>query len=394
MSRANWNAPPASSFNVPNRTVPTQVDPHVWALAFGGVSQIPPHSAIHRTAPARATQLRDRLMEQLLQAIKKVDLEGFEVACTEFLNQGFDLDTRAADGRLPLVTAVRYGTLEMVKRLIARGAGIETKDGWGRTALTAGLINDFKNDDTIYNFIETMLPNDKAAEMKCEALYEASRQGYVNAVDRLLRKGVPLTYRNDRGMNAAHIAAERGRWEVLERIKRHDRRFHEMRDTHRSTPLHHAVANRQIETIEFLLRDLGRLRLDTINLSRQNNDGQTALHLAVQAGCEAAVELIADELTVLIPDNAKKLPLHYALEKGSLTMIARLLAHGDPKSQIRFDVYRNSPFDIAQRNQQHDVLHLFAEQERLYDQKPHKELVFVGALRPEPPAPGAARETE
>ncbi len=410
MSR-DFNLPPAGS-NMPNRAdVPTQVDPDLWASLFGSVPQIAGHatgpiaSVTCSTIPDHRELLRQRLMADLMHAIQRPTkrsggdsaFQAFVKACQEFLDHGFDLNIKSEDGRLPLVRAIRYGTLAMVKHLIAKGAKLGEEDGWRRTAFTAGLIVD-TDDDTIFDFIIAQLPPDKVASMSCEALYVAAREGYSNAVSRLLKRGTPFEYRNALGMNAAHIAAAYGRVEVLGWIRLADRRYHEMRDNQRRTPLHHAVPQRsdldglkkrKIAILELMLKDRGGLRY-ALETSRQDNDARTALHLAVIEGSVEAVEQLKEWHTVVIADNFGKLPLHYALESGALDIVKVLLSCGNPKEQTNFKLFRSRPVDIAKKNQQHDVLRLFAEYKERYKQMPPTHVPVMVASRPERPAPGAA----
>jgi ankyrin repeat protein len=175
-----------------------------------------------------------------------------------------------------------------------------------------------------------------------------------------------------------------------------------MRDKQRFTPLHHAVPNRsdpdalkkqKIAFLKLMLNDRGALR-DALDTSRQDNDARTALHLAVIEGSVEAVELLKEWDTVVIADNFRKLPLHYALETGALDIVEVLLSCGDPKAQTCFDLFGNRPVDIAQRNQQHDVLRLFAEYEERYERMPEKHENVRVDVRPTVRAPGAAEPQE
>src|SRR5262249_41388404 len=95
--------------------------------------------------------------------------------------------------------------------------------------------------------------------------------------------------------------------------------------------LHWAAANGQLSVVEFLL-----VNGADIEAKEDQSSRGTALHLAVNAGNKAMVELLSDKkANVNATSSGAMTPLHLAAQKGFRSIVELLLARGakpDPRS--------------------------------------------------------------
>jgi ankyrin repeat protein len=141
----------------------------------------------------------------------------------------------------------------------------------------------------------------------------------------------------------------------------------DLRDSDRSSPLHHAVSGRNANLVKYLISLEADVNAETIS-------GVTPLHLATKNGDKEIVELLLKKdanvnakvatlnysVTLKtafsktpIPDEAKngKSPLHFAAESGSEEVVRQLLEKGADINYITSD--GNGALDYA-KNNEHD----------------------------------------
>jgi ankyrin repeat protein len=111
-----------------------------------------------------------------------------------------------------------------------------------------------------------------------------------------------------------------------------------------STPLHCAIAEKQLEVISLLLRN-------DADVTAQNGDGKTPLHYAVEYNLLAVAEdlLKKNRAVVSIADKHGNGPLWTAAfnAKGNYEFVTLLLSYGaDPKHRNKVDL---TPLDIPKR---------------------------------------------
>ncbi|CAF0983219.1 unnamed protein product [Adineta ricciae] len=131
--------------------------------------------------------------------------------------------------------------------------------------------------------------------------------GNVDEFERILREDPSkLKVANPAGLCAAHTAAARGRVAILSLIAQYNGDLN-IEDKDGWTPLHHAVRNNALKSIEFLL-DNG---VDDSRLTKQN---EAAIHLAVLHNQLKALEFLLSKRPDLVNLGGErgKAPLHYA----------------------------------------------------------------------------------
>lgn len=104
-----------------------------------------------------------------------------------------------------------------------------------------------------------------------------------------------------------------------------------------------AATNKDSSCLKYLLRIQGHHRPLTTNFS-----GQTALHIAVQAGREEAVKLLVRKNEVNREDCNSNFPLHFAAASGNWNILNLLVAAGAEMFVVNFACA--SPLDTLFRN--------------------------------------------
>lgn len=166
------------------------------------------------------------------------------------------------------------------------------------------------------------------APASAQELLDAARAGDVEAVRVLARSGADMTVTRGDGMNALHVAAERGHTAVARALLEAGTPVEAITRIGSYTPLHVASRRGSGEIVALLLEaGADPTRLTT-------SSGVTALHLAAAAerGTDAVVALLeagADPNAVEV--SAGQTPLMFAAAENRAASIERLIRAGaDP----------------------------------------------------------------
>lgn len=186
----------------------------------------------------------------------------------------------------PLIDAIREGSLEKVKTLVAKGADVNSRTRSGSTALMFAAES---NRPAIAAFLL-----DKGADANAKngenntALIYAAAKGNVGVARVLLKHGADANVKNIGG----------------------------------GTALICAVVEKRVE-MAALLVDNGS------EVNGKYDDGKTALVMAVEKGDTKMARLLLDRgADANIPDEAQKSALLYACEKGDLKTVRALVSKG------------------------------------------------------------------
>lgn len=91
------------------------------------------------------------------------------------------------------------------------------------------------------------------------------------------------------------------------------------------------------------------------DLNAKDGNGNSALHLAVQAGRTAIVNLLlADDADTNLQNNKRETPLHLAAALNNVEILARLIRHGTDVTLANHN--GSTPIHIAARNGHTEVL--------------------------------------
>lgn len=165
-------------------------------------------------------------------------------------SEDVDLDACNAGGFTPLALAASHGHDRIVQALLVRGADPTKKEAKGWTALHLAV------DDSDLAVID-LLCDRKSSRI--------------------------LNARIEPGWTALMLAADRGRPEMITRLRRAGASLH-LRDAQGNTALHFAVGKRQPDAVRALLDPMSHERLLRSFVDAPNASGATPLLIAAQAG--------------------------------------------------------------------------------------------------------------
>jgi uncharacterized protein len=125
-----------------------------------------------------------------------------------------DVNGRNSVGETALMFAALQGQLELVQRLIARGAAV-TQDGWSPLHYAATG----PEPKIVELLLQRGAPIEARSPNGTTALMMAARYGKEESVTLLLQRHASTSARNDRGMNAADFARSAGRESLAKRLE-------------------------------------------------------------------------------------------------------------------------------------------------------------------------------
>ena len=95
-----------------------------------------------------------------------------------------------------------------------------------------------------------------------EQLWDASRDGHVDKVERLLARGAPVNWRSSYGWTALRIACVTNKADVVKILTQQDGIDVNVQDTWNNTPLHYACYRGGLKCVQLLMAtgqcDLGK----------------------------------------------------------------------------------------------------------------------------------------
>uniref|UniRef100_A0A8C2IZP4 Transient receptor potential cation channel, subfamily A, member 1b n=1 Tax=Cyprinus carpio TaxID=7962 RepID=A0A8C2IZP4_CYPCA len=255
-----------------------------------------------------------------------------------------EIDCIDCNGLSPLLMASRCGAWKTVAFLLSIGADFRIKDKVGcnflhfvvlqpkglknlpETVLQVNAVKEMLSDEDvegctplhyacklgIHDSVKNMLGlnifvGQKSREKK-SALHFAAEYGRINTCKRLLETLTDSKMLNDwdeKGLTPLHLASMAGHTQVVELLLRSGALFQS--DYKGWSCLHHAAAEGYTETMKILLAANVKL------LDETNEDGNTALHIAAQAGHVSAVMLLLDMGAEISLNNADNSFLHEAV---------------------------------------------------------------------------------
>lgn len=219
--------------------------------------------------------------------------------------------------------------MEMLQLLISCGANIQTKDTSGLTALhiaaTWSQFEIFKYILDRCNVADINAKNDVGDTPLCEVVSMAGNK--LERVKLLVQKGADITVTNNNGQALLHYASGDSNGVIVELIKYLVLQCHldiHKKDNMGQTPFHYAAKTGSVGTLKFLI-DQGA------SIDETDNEGQTALHLAV--GKRYNKDCVKARVELLISTGAKndmqdkqgQTPLHVAVLRGLSDTVRYLL---------------------------------------------------------------------
>jgi len=237
-------------------------------------------------------------------------------------------------GRTPLQTAARSGHPKTVEYLVRLGARVNAPaaSSFGRTALQAAA--EFGRDQIVEYLTE------KGADVNAPpaeyggrtALEAATENDHRHIVKYLINKGAYLKFSSTdgSGCTALNIAIEKGHTEIMAII------YANLGTENCYNLLVSAFKNRDYNVAKAILCT------GEIDFNRQNDYGNTPLHLAVKNSWHEIVSLILEEqVNTEIRNTENKTPLHLILHQQDSDMAHIFLQHGASMTGITATDARN-----------------------------------------------------
>ncbi|XP_070579660.1 transient receptor potential cation channel subfamily A member 1-like [Ptychodera flava] len=240
-----------------------------------------------------------------------------------------ELNSRDEDGLAPLHHAAHYDRTEVVEELILRGADINIR-AEEDDVTPLHLAIKYRNLETV----KLLMKYDAATYTRdrngLTPLHLSARRGYEEITRILLVEGKadPNARDNDK-LTPLHQAAIQGNLAVCRLLVEHgaDCRAKEINDI---TPLMLAATEGHLEIIKLLMGTALMARISLVEyMSYADNEGNTALHLAVANGSIECAELFLEHRAFVdIRKGNLFTSLHIAAVGGYVDMADMLLKRG------------------------------------------------------------------
>lgn len=192
-------------------------------------------------------------------------------------------------GMSPLYLAVMSGSEPAAKAIMTRCSHASAVGPGSQNALHAAVFQGSEMVQLLMRW-RPSLADQVDDDNNSSPLHFASSDGDPYVVRAILRLAAPSTvYRKDsEGHSALHVAARMGHAIVVEMLMTKHLDAAELRDHHGRTFLHSAAMRGHSKVVLLAIKSwkLGRL------LNAQDKDGNTPLHLAVEAGAFAVVDCL------------------------------------------------------------------------------------------------------
>lgn len=204
------------------------------------------------------------------------------------IKKGFKLGRKATH----LHTAAARNKLNIVKRLLEKGAKVNTKDSidWtplheaairGRTEIVKVLIEhgakvDARGGRKVGSFVS------KGAKQKMTPLHLATRKGHLETIKLLVEKGADINAKDYKKITPLHNAVDQGSYDVIEFLLTKGAEVNIQSEFYDNpTPLHEAV--RSIDS-DYYYKIVQLLLKYGADIHAKNKEGETPLEFVKRLG--------------------------------------------------------------------------------------------------------------
>ncbi|KAI7792837.1 transient receptor potential cation channel subfamily A member 1b [Triplophysa rosa] len=281
------------------------------------------------------------------------------IELAEYLvSKGAEINCMDCKGLSPLLLAASSGAWRTVVFLLSKGADFKIKDKGGRNflhfatlqpkglknlpdaVLQSNTVKEMLSDedvegctplhyacklgihDSVKNMLGLNIPLGQKSREKKSALHFAAEYGRINTCHRLLDSitdSKMLNEGDDKGLTPLHFASKGGHTQVVDLLLRRGALFQS--DYKGWSCLHHAAAEGYTQTMKILLAANVKL------LDLTNEDGNTALHVAAQAGHVGAIILLLNRGAEMTLNNADSSFLHEAVRSEKKDVVNAVIEH-------------------------------------------------------------------
>nr|XP_020638233.1 protein phosphatase 1 regulatory subunit 12B isoform X6 [Pogona vitticeps] len=236
---------------------------------------------------------------------------------------------RFEDGAV-FLAACSSGDTDEVKRLLARGARLNTANVDGLTALHQACIDE--NLDMVKFLVEYGANVNQQDNEGWTPLHAVASCGYLNIAEYLINHGANVAAVNSEGEVPSDLAEEAAMKDLLmEQVKK------------QGLDLDQARKEEEQQMLQDARQWLNRGKIEE---KRQSRTGATALHVAAAKGYSEVMRLLIQAgFDVNVQDNDGWTPLHAAAHWGvkeACTILAEALCDMDIRNKLG-----QTPFDVA-----------------------------------------------
>jgi ankyrin repeat protein len=269
-------------------------------------------------AAANASPVADPQGRELSKLLLQATAKGRPDKVKSLIKAGADINITHSDGKTPLDIAMNRNHLAVARLLVEERASILSI----HADVFAGNI------EKVRSFIDSGTDVDAKDKAGVTPLLRAVSNGQFEMAQFTIANGADVDAQNEVGWTSLHIAADRGFREIVELLIAKGADVN-LTNHWGLTPLQMAERGEHREIVRLLGRQSVKESIQVGGVNARNDNGQTPLHLATEAGIdELARELLAQDVDVDVKDIYGRTPLHCAAAKGYKGMIQILLKNG------------------------------------------------------------------
>ena len=233
-----------------------------------------------------------------------------EKSAARLISYGYSVDAKNKAGKTPLAEAVTENRINMVKLFISKGANVNEADITGKTILMDAI--ECKNPIAISILLSKGASPEKTDIYGRNAFHEAAAGRSESIIRQVAHTGTNPLSTDEAGITPFSLVIKC----PLHMIKTLLGNNTNVTDKYGNTPLHIAVSNNASdELIDFLLEK-------GYPINHQNNDGKTALQLAIQNGMNKTAEkMIRRRALIYLPDKNHYNSVHTAMQYNPSILI-------------------------------------------------------------------------
>jgi ankyrin repeat protein len=233
------------------------------------------------------------------------------------LNNGLSCDIKDTEGLMPLHNAAKYGNRETVGLMIEAGAAIDSIASSGGTPLLIAIRAE--NRSACESLLELNANPDVADDDGLTPLSLACELGGYESVKLLLQYSADIGAVNSSGQTVLHTSVRSPEMMSILLEKDQGKHYINAVDTRHQTPLLSAASSGINRTVGYLLDA-------NADLHHTDEDGYTALHLAVIGGHLETIKILIDKgADCNRKANGGQLCLHLAAERCYYNTLEYLL---------------------------------------------------------------------
>lgn len=275
----------------------------------------------------------------------------------ELIRAGARVDEPKSDGCRSLHIAATYGWVNVVKALLEANADVNAASKAGSTALHYASL--YGQPEALKVLLAAKPAVDALYTGGWTALHLAVRRNYLDMARALLDASANPDVSETHGWTPLHSAVYKGYSTMVALLLKYSPSLEAVDKKHGRTPLHFAAMTNvgPVPPAPVSATDAGtilRLLIDAnANINAAQSKARTPLHLAAGNGFEKGVDmLLVRGANMWLKDRWHSTALHYAVDSGSESTVARLLMHereSPPPKLVEDEVERRVPHGCDQR---------------------------------------------